>query len=227
MRPLDRVGVSLFLQEAYELADSLLFRLNRIEKARTDWLHARANADEQIRADVDDYDSNAFTEALYASSMAQSDLFLELEAFLAGWARLSLLFWPAPKRHAPNAAFTRERGRILRDFLRLDDSHVLNDRKLRDAWMHTDERFDAAWLENRWGNRQQFVTTAGAMDAASRSVRVFDVEALIVVFRDDSGTVRSQPLPPLKDVLFDLVERRREAFATRLDELRSLDKQGE
>lgn len=220
-RPLDSVGVSMYLQEAYELADSLLWRLDRIEKARDQWLLSRSRADEQVGAAVDDFEHDVFAEALNSSTLAQSDFFLELEAFLAGWARLSLLFWPAPGRNSPIASFTQDRGRILRDFLQLDNSHPLNDRNLRDAWMHTDERFDSAWLDGRWGNRQQFVRTKNVGAAIKNSVRVLDVEGLTVHFRDAKGTVRAQELRPLRDVLLDLVQRRKDAFATRMHTLPS------
>jgi len=218
-RPFDRVAAGLYLQEAFELVDALLYRLDRLDEAADLWLKANALADEQVRAIRSEFDREGLNRALQESRRQQAHIFDEVEAFLAAWSRLSLLFWPAPLRDAPNRGFTIERGRLLQRFLRLDADSPLNDRGLRNAWMHTDERFDQAWLERRLGNRQQFVRTVGVADAVRHSVRVLDVESLNIHFRDNDGALIDQPLRPLRGVLQDLLERRQEAFRERLAEL--------
>jgi hypothetical protein len=146
-------------------------------------------------------------------------MFDEVEAFLAAWARLSLLFWPAPMRSAANRDYTIERGRRLVHFLRLDDNHPLTNRDLRNAWMHTDERFDDAWLDRRLGNRQQFVRSSGVDRALMHAVRIVDVESLTIHFRNAEGTIGQHPLRPLKGVLEDLLTSRHNAFRDRFAEL--------
>ena len=112
-RPFDRVAASLYLQEAYELVDALLFRLDRLDAAAARWLAAHAISDEQLRTNPDEFDVEAFNSALRQSGREQTTIFDEVEAFLAAWARLSLLFWPAPSRSARYRAFTIARGECL------------------------------------------------------------------------------------------------------------------
>jgi hypothetical protein len=218
--PLDSVGVGMYLQEAYELADGLLYRLDQLEKSHREWIEARSIGDREAAVHPRKFDRDAFQSAGRRTIGAQSTVFGELEAFLAAWARLSLIFWPAPPRRSPRASFTSARGLQLRSFLRLSEDHPLANRALRDAWMHTDERFDAAVLSGRLGNRHQFVHTAGVRAALEHSVRVVDVESLTVHLRDAEDAVVSIALLPLRDVLLGLVERREEAFRERFHELR-------
>lgn len=218
-RAFDRVAASLYLQEAYDLVNGLLFRLGKLEEARDRWLSAHLVANEQVGLSHDEFDRDTFNNALRDSGRAQSSVFDELEAFLAAWARLSLLFWPAPHRSSPLYAFALERGRVLRSFLQLDEWSPLGDRTLRDAWMHTDERFDDAWVANRLGNRQQFVRSKEVAAAVAHSVRVVDVESLTIYFRDKGGNTQSLPLLPLREALNQVLEKRTEAFRTRFHEL--------
>ncbi|MHB1094738.1 MAG: hypothetical protein ACYC3F_01025 [Gemmatimonadaceae bacterium] len=211
-RPFDRVAVSMYLQEALELIDSLLFRLHLLEEAAARWLAAEEVAATQVLAHPDEADAEAFNRALHASGREQATMFDEVEAFLAAWARLSLLFWPIPRRGAPTYEFTKNRGTILVELFDLGAVCPLEDRELRDAWMHTDERFDAAWLDSRLGNRQQFVRTAGVSTAVEHAVRVLDVEALTLHARDNNGALIFLELRPLKPFLEDLLTRRKKAL---------------
>ncbi len=219
MPQFDQVAACLYLQEACELIDALLFALDKLEQARAEWLASHAQANEQAGRRRTTFDSEAFYIAMNAIRREQSNVFDAIEAFLGSWARLSLLFWPVPRKSAIHHVFTIERGRILRHLLDLTEDHPLADRRLRDAWMHTDERFDQAWLENRLGNRQQFVRTGGVDAAIRHAVRVVDVESLTVHFREAGGNVASRPLLPLREVLNDLLVRHKAAFEGRLLEL--------
>jgi hypothetical protein len=209
----------MYLQEVYDLVDSLLYRLSRLEDAAARWLSAHREVDDELSKSRDEFDVDAFNDALRRSGHEQSTVFDEVEAFLAAWARLSLLFWPAPMRSAKNHDYTVDRGARLAHFLRLSDDHQLKDRDLRNAWMHTDERFDDAWLDGRLGNRQQFVRTAEVDRAIAHAVRVLDVESLTMHFRNADGSVGTQPLRQLKGVLEELLARRQAAFRERFAEL--------
>jgi hypothetical protein len=69
-RPFDRVAASMYLQEAYELVDSLRFRLLRLEDAAARWIAASDIADAQVQAELQDWDVEAFNAALLVASLA-------------------------------------------------------------------------------------------------------------------------------------------------------------
>lgn len=218
-RQFDRVAASMYLSEAYELMGALLYRLQQLEGAAKRWCEASDRADAQVHATDDEWNVDQFNEALRRSGAEQSTIFEEVEAFLAAWARLSLLFWPAPDRKSPRREFTMARGVGLRRLVEIDDEHALNDRSLRNAWMHADERFDHALLEGRLGNRQQFVRAREVEARVERCPRVIDVENLTVHFRAADGSRGSHQLRPLKAALEALVARRHESAKRRLVEL--------
>ena len=209
----------MYLSEAYELMGALLFRLQQLELAAARWCIATGKADSQVRATDEEWNLEQFNEALRRSGSEQSTIFEELEAFLAAWARLSLLFWPAPDKNSPRRQFSLERGERLRRLVEIDDAHPLNDRSLRNAWMHADERFDHALFEDRLGNRQQFVRASQVRAAVERCPRVIDVESLTVHFRKKDGSPGSHELRPLKAALDALLTRRHESARRRLTEL--------
>ncbi|MFL5579167.1 MAG: hypothetical protein ACJ8AO_02255, partial [Gemmatimonadaceae bacterium] len=123
-----------------------------------------------------------FTAELSGSASQQGAMFEALEAFLAAWARVSLLLFPT---HGDKA-----RGKALRDVLALTQLAVLNDRELRDAWMHFDERLDAAVKAGPSFNRHKWTRSITAEIASVRTLRLFDVDTLTIHFRDRAGASR-------------------------------------
>lgn len=101
-------------------------------------------------------------EASTAQIAVQGDLFTEFEAFLAAFARLSLLFFPQVRKGDPDANFKNKRSEKLRAIFNVQSDGVLSDRDLRNAWMHFDERLDAAIANGQFGDRQRFVVAARA-----------------------------------------------------------------
>lgn len=55
-RTLDRVYASMYVSEVRELAATLSFRLDEIEKARAEWLKHEQIATEQATSDPDEFD---------------------------------------------------------------------------------------------------------------------------------------------------------------------------
>ncbi len=67
-------------------------------------------------------------------------------------AALSRYFWPSPLGKKSNLKNLKEcRGTKLKEAFQLDEESVLNNRDLRNAWEHFDERLDSYFLENDAG----------------------------------------------------------------------------
>ena len=221
----DQVAAAMYLSEVHDLTDACLYQLKQLEKARRRWLklkeiatlhtlHARAGM--RDRKSQDGYHA-----AMRETGRVQSALFDGVEAFLAAWARLSLIFRPGRSR-SPLRAFTVHRGATMRGLFALEAGHPLLDRATRDNWMHADERLDHAWIENSLGNRQAFVKTDRVKAKLRQTLRVIDVEALTVYTRDETGEVCGLALRDLAGVLRDLEARAKTAHE-RVDELPLID----
>jgi hypothetical protein len=196
-KPLDSVGVSIYISEVRDLLDSLLFGLQNIGNARSKWLQSTAAATAQAKRRPSAFSHDLFAEALNKSALQQRLVFDTFEALLAAWARLSLLLHPVAPKTTPRS----ERGRLLREALQLPDNTLLADRSFRDSWMHFDERLDQAYEEGWLGNRQQFVNTTGVPSAVQVSVRVIDIEGLAFHFRTKAGNPASVRLDDMRACL--------------------------
>ena len=102
-----------------------------------------------------------------------------IEGFLAAYARASLLLFPSRQGYA------RRRGGALREFLSIADDHRIADRRLRNDWLHYDERLDQLIQTSdrgRWG----FIILDGSTHAADafhrEFVRMIDPRTLDVFF---------------------------------------------
>lgn len=176
----------MYLSEIRELIDSLRFRIQRLQQARDAWLAHESVASTQIATVPDAFDQQAFADALNAGVQQQTTIFDAFEALLASWARLSLLLHPISGKGAMSQ-WRSERGNKLRDLLQLPPDTLLASRTFRDSWIHFDERLDSAVVEGWLGNRQQFVKTAGVVNAVKHSVRVIDIQALAFHYRTRDG----------------------------------------
>ncbi len=133
VRHLTSVDLSMFNSEVHELIDALLYRLDELERLSGAWKAAnrRAKRAEHIS---DSRARDGFEPALHKQRRVQTMAFDAIEAFLAAWARLSLLFFPQAKD--PKA---KNRGEVLRKVYLMDRrTSPLADRQLRNAWMHFD-----------------------------------------------------------------------------------------
>lgn len=190
MRKLDQVGASAYLSEVRELSHSILIPIEALERARVEWRTHRRTASDAAATPPEEFPLETFNSALSASREQQGIIFETVEALLAAWARLSLLFHPLTSR-CEEGKWRAARGKALRDLLALPNDTVLSQRDFRDAWMHFDERLDAAFKEGWLGNRQLFTDTAGVGEAIKHTVRVIDVEVLAFHFRTRSGDCRA------------------------------------
>jgi hypothetical protein len=195
LKELDRVGASLYISEVRELIDALLHRIDKIERARQEWLIYNDVATSQTASRPAAFSYNLFSEALNRATAQHTVLFDEFEGLLAAWARLSLLFHPQ---------WRQTRGKILRSLLDLTDDSLLANRSFRDSWMHFDERLDNAYQDGWLGNRQQFVRTIDVSVAIRHSVRVIDIEGLAFHYRDKELKQNHVTLAEMKTLLLSL-----------------------
>jgi hypothetical protein len=132
-----------------------------------------------------------------------------MEAFLAAWARLSLLFLPTQTAGKEG----ENRGDVLQLILDVDVStSPLADRVLRNAWMHFDERLDQAVRAGTWGSRHRFVRSSEGQKAATLAVRVIEMDTLRVHYRDEKGNFHSTDLRALRSHLLSIEANRSSAL---------------
>lgn len=189
--------VAVYLQEIHETAAAARWTLNELELSATRRTEATARAERELVAA--DPDGARMAEAWVAQNMEHQHLFHGLEAFLAAWSRVSLLVFPTGR----SGSFAQRRGALLREVLELTpvDAAALGDRELRDAWMHFDERLDAAMHgETLLPERHRF-TVSSARPPSDRSLRVIEIDTLCVHYPTRDRSRRTTELRPLAGVL--------------------------
>lgn len=140
----------LHLEEMYDLCVHLRKRLERLRRISRRWKAADGRwAQMTETAGRPEYDNNAFIRLSQRVVHYQSDAWLEIEGFLATWARLSLILFPSRDTYEP-------RGAYLRDLLRVENESVFAKRGVRDKWMHFDERLDVLERDGVRLGRQGF-----------------------------------------------------------------------
>lgn len=139
--------------------------------------------------------------ASQAQMLAEGDLFAGLEAFLASWARLSLLFFPADR-----SPFAGERGKCLVSLFDVGQNSPLQDRRLRDSWMHFDERLDAMIKHTGIWHRHRFLESTELRDD-DPTLRVVEIDTLHAHYRDRELKRQTVHLPSLRAVIHDLDQR--------------------
>jgi hypothetical protein len=185
-----------FLKEVREVTGTLLFYLDTLQRASTNWLRATAVANAVPPVG----DGGRLAQALGQQVDEQTRLFDALEAFLASWARLSLLIFPLSGKD-DLSEFRKARGEGLRELLGVTNDSALADRELRDSWMHFDERLDAAVSTSTFGNRHSFVRSERAGDYFENTLRLIEVDKLVVHFRSRKGKSRSVDIPAARKEL--------------------------
>jgi hypothetical protein len=165
---LDRTTERVFLDELANILDVLLWRANEIEACVVEV---------QQFGSVRDV---AIDQPRWSSVVSgHTRLIGAIEAFLAGYARASLILYPVRKADQP-------RGRHLRMVLGIRDLAAgvgLDDRKLRDGWMHLDEDIGRLGAERNGKIRGGSVVHEGKAWyhlAQEGSVRIVDLERLAI-----------------------------------------------
>jgi hypothetical protein len=90
---------------------------------------------------------------------------------------------------------------------RVGDQSALADRELRNAWMHFDERLDAAMHDASFRERQRFVSSSQSAQHIGSTLRLTEMDTLVVYYRDHKGGTRRISLRDLEPELRDLYHR--------------------
>jgi hypothetical protein len=189
-----------YFLEIENVVDAALFRFQELEEAAQTWLTLSDELDKPARAAGDPRRAELFS----TSTRMQSKIFDALEAFLAGYARLSLLLFPLAGRDA-SAEFRSQRGQHLRHRLGIREDSVLANRDFRDSWMHFDERLDASILRGHSGGLQRFIRSREVMPELREYVlRLVEVDLLVLSFRDRTGVLCSAELRSLRAALQEI-----------------------
>lgn len=155
LTPLQRAP---YMMEVHELAGTLLRRLTELEAVSEIWKQMDDSVDEQL-AQPQTLAVDSLVVVTRAKVAEQTKFFDLLEAFLAAWARLSLLLFPN-KGDTATLTQRNERAEALQQVLDVPATSPLADRELRNAWMHFDERLDEAIVLKTYENRHRFVRSA-------------------------------------------------------------------
>ncbi len=200
------------VQYLFEIRDELLAALwhfEQLEGAATRWLEL----DDAWRAA--DEEEEAEAASVHESIRQQAFIFDALEAFLSAWARVSLLIFPVIGR-GPLAGWREERAATLQKLLMVVDLQIIEDRDLRDAWMHFDERLDDMVREGKIPLRQRFARSDEVTDQGRKAtLRLIEVDTLRVHYRDRDGSQCTADLRALHAALVTLRERLLEAWRLR------------
>jgi hypothetical protein len=97
--------------------------------------------------------------------------------------------------------FRKSRGEGLRKVLGVGNDSPLADRELRDSWMHFDERLDAAVSSGKFGNRHGFVRSERVEDYVDNTLRLVEVDRLVVHFRSREGKAQAVNILGARDEL--------------------------
>lgn len=133
---------------------------------------------------------------ILASRGNPSEFFREAGDFLQHSSAVSRLLWPPGSKNRASKKRAKIRGVNLRKTLKLDDSHILKDRALRDHFEHFDERLDD-WAEtspnknivdNMIGPR----TAIGGDAIKDQDIfRMYDPTSKLIVFRGERFDVQA------------------------------------
>jgi hypothetical protein len=99
--------------------------------------------------------------------------------------------------------------------LKLSPDSILNDRNLRDSWMHHDERLDTNVASGRQAGGQLFKRSAEVTQANKQGfLRIIEIDTLVVHYHDRGGKPQSADLRKIRAALEELDKARVEAFRT-------------
>jgi hypothetical protein len=188
-----------YLLELRNVLDAALYRFDELESAAARWLAVGVKIDRPARIAGEPGRAGL----LGQMAREQSSIFDAIEAFLALYARVSLLLFPVGGTD-PLAAWRRSRGEVLRQRLELTSSSLAH-RDVRDAWMHFDERLDAAVSRGEGVGPQLFKLAVEVTNQMrEHALRLVEVDRLALSFRDREGRVQVSELRTLRDELVAL-----------------------
>jgi hypothetical protein len=173
-----------YLTELERAVAAALSHFERLEEAASAWVAIRKTLQSPLQSAP-----SRFTDV-------QQTAFDALEAFLASWARTSLLVYPTSQ-----SPFGQARGTAMRESLQLPDE-TLDNRMLRDSWVHCDERIDAMVSRGHLANLQRFLLSGEVTEVIiGTTPRVLIMDTLRVFYRTRDGDAAHADLRVLQAAL--------------------------
>ena len=197
--PLNRLSIIPYELELRNTLDAALYRWDELKAAAEKCLSFEEKWSQERQVAPIDWS---------AKVREQSRIFDYVDGFLSAWARASLLFFPTG-----HGTLTKERGVTLRRLFAIDQTSPVNNRSLRNAWMHHDERIDILISQGRRASGQLFTRSANVTaDIRENYLRIIEIDTLVVHFQDQRGTPQSVDLHQLREALQDLERKQGTAF---------------
>ena len=196
---LDKLAVIPYQLAARDAIDAALHRLDELESSirRCLELHIELVSQKHV-------DPATFAERIRQNTHIRDDL----EAFLAAWARLSLLFFPTR-----NSDPAQQRSQTLQACFALPEDTPLNDRGLRNAWMHFDERLDAAVARGTFSSPFIFPVSAEiTAQTLQRNLFVVQLDTGRIHYQGQEGEHHDVLLGDLRGLLTRMEQRWPTAF---------------
>jgi hypothetical protein len=169
-----------YLLELREVCDAAAVQLLNLREAAADWVRER-RASAANRASA--VGNQAAIAALGRAVGRQTTAFDSADAFLMNWARASYLVHPVSTRDP----FTKERGETMRSKLKITGP-FLDDRDLRNSWVHFDERLDEAMKTGRFRYRHRFSMARDVTPAIIEgALRLLEMDTLVMHYHLQNG----------------------------------------
>jgi hypothetical protein len=191
-------AVPFYFQELEVQAGQALALLDAIQVNAKAWFRARTAKVTSVQAD---------DRRLLAANKAKTNVYWDLDHFLAIWSRVSLLVAPAPRGKGLHAAAAKERGRCLRCLLGLRANDPITRRQVRDSWMHFDERMDRALAAGSFGVAQAFCRSSDVKARRSTTLRLLNLETLTLHVRSVNDSFVTVRLTSMRKSLEGLLAR--------------------
>ncbi|MCG8507088.1 MAG: hypothetical protein MI755_20955 [Sphingomonadales bacterium] len=112
---------------------------------------------------------------------APGSAFFAAQSALTSASHIANILWPTRAR-------ATKRGETLRDVLKLDGNHALNDKRLQTLWEHADERLDD-WIQQTKGEKIafDFIGPKAQLPSGATSdlnlYRLYDPQQLVFYYR--------------------------------------------
>lgn len=112
---------------------------------------------------------------------APGSAFFAAQSALTSASHIANILWPTRAR-------ATKRGETLRDVLKLDGNHALNDKRLQTLWEHADERLDD-WIQQTKGEKIafDFIGPKAQLPSGETSdlnlYRLYDPQQLVFYYR--------------------------------------------
>jgi hypothetical protein len=177
-----------YLLEFREVADAAHWHIDQLREAAAAWVRDRRRSDAAARpTPVGQQEAEV---ALGQAIGRQTAAFDAVDGFLMNWARASFLVYPVSEKDP----YTKARGETMRAKLKLTDD-TLDDRDVRDSWVHFDERLDRVSAGSQLLSRHMFALAKDVTPPKiAGTLRLLEMDTLVLHYHLRDGRPASANL---------------------------------